>query len=112
MSKHILSVCYDLSLMTTRSLILQQAGLSVTSAHGFVSALELCEGNGFDMMLLGHSIPAKDQKALIEEFKRRNPAPVLSLYLPSEWPVDTADFRLDASVSPRDLIETIMEILS
>ena len=59
----ILSISYDGSLLLTRQLLLQQMGHEVFSAEGFSKAYSLCETHGrrFDLIALGHSIPARRQ---------------------------------------------------
>src|SRR3954451_24647960 len=79
MSKRILSVSYDLSLLETRKMLLEQKGYEVVNAHGFSKALTFCCAGGFDLFILGHSIPYDDKLALIEAFRAHCPAPILSL---------------------------------
>src|SRR6185312_11003744 len=43
MSKRILSVSYDVSLLNTRQMLLQQQGYTVTSWLGFTAALAACK---------------------------------------------------------------------
>lgn len=59
MSKRILSVSYDASLLATRRMLLEQKGYEVTSALGFSEAIECCKRSGFDLFILGHSIIKK-----------------------------------------------------
>ena len=84
MSKRILSVSYDVSLLETRKMLLEQQGYSVVNAHGFSKALAFCRAGGFDLFILGHSIPRDDKLALIESFRAHCPAPILSLERPGE----------------------------
>ena len=79
MSKHILSVSYDVSLLATRKMLLEQRGYAVTSALGFTKAAEHCRQSGFDLFILGHSIPEADKLHLIKTFRENCPAPILSL---------------------------------
>ncbi|HZU31344.1 MAG TPA: hypothetical protein VFB79_09525 [Candidatus Angelobacter sp.] len=69
MPKRILSVSYDVSLLATRKMLLEQKGYSVENALGFSKALALCRAGGFDLFILGHSIPYDDKLALIESFR-------------------------------------------
>ena len=79
MPKIILSVSYDLSLLATRKMLLEQKGYSVTNALGFTQAIKECRSGGFDLFILGHSIPETDKLALIDSFRTNCPAPILSL---------------------------------
>jgi DNA-binding response OmpR family regulator len=79
MSKRILSVSYDVSLLATRKMLLEQKGYAVESALGFSKALAFCHAGGFDIFILGHSIPYDDKLALIESFRTHSPAPILLL---------------------------------
>ena len=69
MLKSVLSISYDSSLLLTRQMLLEQAGYVVVSAHGFTEALERCRNAKYDIVLMGHSMPPKDQSALGHENK-------------------------------------------
>ncbi|HLY91983.1 MAG TPA: hypothetical protein VKQ89_01880, partial [Candidatus Angelobacter sp.] len=73
MSKNILSVSYDASLLATRRMLLEQRGLNVTSALGFTQAIAHCNTPDFDLFVLGHSIPVADKEELIRTFRRTCP---------------------------------------
>ena len=79
MSKRILSVSYDMSLLATRKMLLEQKGYAVVNALGFSKALVSCRDSGFDLFILGHSIPHDDKLALIESFRTHCSAPIVSL---------------------------------
>jgi len=91
MPKCILSVSYDMSLLATRQMLLEQRGYTVTSALGFSQSINLCRNGGFDLFVLGHSIPATDKNELIKTFRDNCPAPILSLerhgegYVPCDY---------------------------
>jgi CheY-like chemotaxis protein len=110
MSKRILSVSYDLSLLETRKMLLEQKGYAVENAFGFSKALASCRAGGFDLFILGHSIPHDDKLALIESFRTHCPGPILSLERHGE------DFvPCDYHASPDDpgkFLETIENILN
>ena len=78
MSKRILSVSYDMSLLATRKMLLEQKGYTVVNGYGFSKALAFCRDGGFDLFILGHSIPYDDKLALIESFRTHCPAPIVS----------------------------------
>ena len=79
MSTNILSVSYDVSLLATRKMLLEQKGYSVTNALGFSKAIKHCRDGGFDLFILGHSIPKSDKLELIESFRANCPGQILSL---------------------------------
>jgi CheY-like chemotaxis protein len=60
----ILTVGFDLSLMRTRSLVLQSAGYIVESASSLKEAVDLFLAGDFDLVLLCNSIPTKDRDHL------------------------------------------------
>lgn len=110
--KHILSISYDEPLLITRQLILEAAGYSVTSAVGFVAAMEFCTArHDFDLVLMGHSIPQKDQKALITALRPKCPAPVLSILRRGESPMPESDYSIDALDGPEVLLQAVKEAL-
>src|SRR5690348_11946100 len=74
MATRILSVSYDPSLLATRGMLLEQRGYSVTSALGFSRAIEHCRASGFDLFILGHSIPEMDKLELMKTFRGNCPA--------------------------------------
>ncbi len=106
MSKRILSVSYDVSLLATRKMLLEQRGYEVANALGFSKALQYCRDGGFDLFVLGHSIPHDDKVALIESFHAHCPAPILSLERHGEHFVP-CDFH----ASPDDPV-TFLEVVS
>ena len=75
----ILSVSYDDLLLHTRHLLLEREGYDVVSSIGFIESLEHCKRGGFDLFILGHSIPHSDKQQLVETFRRVCPAPIISL---------------------------------
>src|ERR1700756_5372717 len=104
---HILSVSYDLTLLTTRELLLQQMGHTVTSVEGFARAFAACEsGTKFDLLILGHSIPHDDKLAIIAKVKNTCDCPVLALLRPNEAPLPTAEHSTDSS-DPRAFMEAV-----
>lgn len=110
MSERILSVSYDSSLLATRQMMLEQQGYQVTSIVGFTAALEACKNPGFDLFILGHSIPARDKAAMIQVFQENCNAPILSLERPGEERV-RCDFHVP-SEHPEELLNKVKSILS
>jgi DNA-binding NtrC family response regulator len=110
MPKRILSVSYDSVLLATRQMLLEQKGYNVTSALGFSEAVEDCQNEGFDLFVLGHSIPEKDKLHLIKTFRGSCPAPILSLERVGEKQV-----RCDFHASPDDperFLQVVDDILA
>lgn len=109
---HILSVSYDLTLLSTRLLLLQASGYTVTSAEGFVEAMRQCKAGNYDLLIIGHSIPHTDKKALIEEMRAHCHAPVLALLRPGECELlDEATKSIDAA-NPKLLLEAVAQLFS
>jgi DNA-binding NtrC family response regulator len=110
MSKRILSVSYDASLLNTRKMLLEQRGHEVTSARGFTKSIEQCQQSHFDLFILGHSIPDTDKLSLIETFRKNCPAPILSLERPGEDFVP-CDFHASPD-DPEKFLQVVEGILS
>lgn len=110
MSKRILSVSYDISLLATRKMLLEQKGYVVTNALGFTEATEHCQTGSFDLFILGHSIPKKDKASLMEAFHKNCPAPILSLERHGEDPVPS-DFHASPD-DPKSFLEIVENILN
>ncbi len=110
MSKYILSVSYDVSLLATRKMLLEQKGYAVVNALGFSKALASCREGGFDLFILGHSIPYDDKLALIESFRANSSGPILSLERHGE-DVVPCDFHASPD-DPVTFLETVDNILA
>jgi len=110
MSKRILSVSYDVSLLATRKMLLEQKGYEVVNAYGFTKALTCCSAGGFDLFILGHSIPHDDKLVLIEAFHKHCSAPIVSLerhgenFVPCDYHASPDD--------PEKFLEMIENILA
>lgn len=110
MPYRILSISYDSVLLATRHMMLEQAGYEVVSAVGFAEALEYCAGD-FDLIIMGHSIPQKDKRAMLDEIHRHGcNAPLISLLRVGEAPIPEATRGIDPS--PQHLIQAVKEILA
>lgn len=107
----ILSISYDQALLHTREIMLSRAGFDVQSAVGFSAALHACEMGNFDLVIMGHSIPAEDKAAIIEQLRSVCRTPVLALRRPNESPVAPADFNFDAG-DPERFLNYVREITS
>jgi len=108
-SKRILSVSYDPNLLATRRMLLEQRGYTVTSTLGFTQAIAHCKIGGFDLFILGHSIPTSDKQELIKTFRESCPAPILSLERIGEDAV-ASDYRVYPD-NPEELLRTVSRIV-
>ena len=108
----ILSISYDSSLARTREMLLAAAGFQVATFTDCELAIQACQRQSFDLLLIGHSIPLYERKRLLAELRGLCQAPVLALLRHSESPLPGADYVFDASQSPVQLLETVMNILS
>jgi DNA-binding response OmpR family regulator len=108
-AKQILSVSYDVSLLATRRIMLEQRGYAVTSMLGFTTSLEACQTGKFDLFILGHSIPAKDKAALIQTFRKNCAAPIVCLERVGEERAP-CDFHLSPE-HPEELLREVESIL-
>ena len=110
MSKRILSVSYDVSLLATRRMLLEQRGYEVTSALGFTQAVAHCSNPEFDLFILGHSLPGTDKTELMRTFRDHCSAPVLSLERHGESRI-SSDFHASPD-DPEKFLEVVDEILA
>ncbi len=110
MSK-ILSISYDVSLLLTRKLLLEQMGFEVVSAERFEVACDACEAENekFDLVVLGHSIPRQDKERIITGVRQKCRSPILALLMPHESSVRGADRSVDAD--PNVFLATVREML-
>lgn len=64
-SPHILSVGKDSTLMSTRTLLLRNAGYAVQEAYTLDKAKDLIHADSIDVTLLCHTVPEREQRLLI-----------------------------------------------
>ena len=107
----ILSISYDEALLQTRELMLSREGFEVESAVGFSAALHASEQRKFDLVIMGHSIPAEDKTAIIEQLRAVCNTPILALRKPNESPLKAAEYDLD-SWDPQQFLSYIKEIMN
>lgn len=106
----ILSVSYDLPLLSSRRLLLESLGCEVVSAADFGQALQQCsKGTRFDLFVLGHSIPGAEKNVLIAAFRSHCSAPVVALSKMGEEPAAGADFQIEPEPGP--LLDVISRII-
>jgi CheY-like chemotaxis protein len=107
----ILSVSYDVPLLSSRHLLLESLGCEVTSISGFAQALQYCsQAAGFDLFVLGHSIPWPERKSLVAAFRTHSAAPVIALNKFGEEPTPGADLHIDPA--PDQLLAAISRLIS
>jgi DNA-binding response OmpR family regulator len=111
MAARILSISYDEALLLTRTLILQKAGYHAIPALGFVNAMEACRHGSFDVVIVGHSVPRDDKRAMLDAIRAGCNAPVVSLYKTSEGPLEGVDYALDGLEGPEVLLAVIRKAL-
>jgi DNA-binding response OmpR family regulator len=112
MAKRILSVSYDRALLWTRQMLLEQLGYDVVSAEGFSQAWEAAEKGGtpFDLIILGHSIPPTDKRAMVDHIRRSCDCPIMALLRPHESPVAEAATSIDAG-DPHAFLKAVQTML-
>jgi len=112
MAKRILSVSYDRALLWTRQMLLEQLGYDVVSAEGFSQAWEAAEKSGspFDLIILGHSIPPPDKKAMVNHMRDSCACPILALLRAHESPVAEAAASIDAG-DPHAFLSAVRTML-
>jgi len=108
---HILSVSYDLTLLNTRQLMLEACGYTVTSAEGYVEAIRRCRAGGYDLLIIGHSIPHADKEEIIREVQSHCSASVLALLRANEPLVPGATESIDAS-NPKMMLDAVARLLA
>ena len=107
----ILSVSYDISLATTREMLLSAAGFQVSSALTVGRAIDLCATEEFALVIIGHSIPRDQRQWLLKELRSRCATPILAFRRPGEAPLIEADYTFDSSEGPALLLEMVIDIL-
>jgi CheY-like chemotaxis protein len=108
MKKRILSISYDEALLAMREMLLEREGYDVTSALGFVAAMEVCiRCDKFDLILMGHSIPQKDKIALFESLRSRCAAPLLSIARSDDPPLPQAAHSIKPTEHPEALLVAV-----
>jgi CheY-like chemotaxis protein len=104
-------VSYDARLLWTRRLILEQSGYQVTSAYGLSEALKACDTmDGFDLVVLGHSIPVQQTQRIIARLRERLDSPILALLRPNEGPVANATRSVESDAEK--MLAAVAELLN
>jgi CheY-like chemotaxis protein len=111
--RRVLSISYDVALLTSRQLLLEGRGYEVVSVVGLDAALGACRRAEFDLVILGHSIPPAHKRQMLDQIRAACQAPVLALQRSGEShriPRD-ADHTFDPIEGPRAFLETVDAIL-
>ena len=109
-SKRILYISYDERTLIARRALLEQQGYSVTAARGFSEGSSVCADEGFDLLILGYSIPRRQKEQLLAIFRSHCAAPVLSLWRHREPLVETVNYVV-FSDDPEQLLKSVATIL-
>ena len=108
----ILSISYDETLLLTRDLLLKSEGHDVVSALGFHRGSEACRRGGFDLFILGHSIPRDDKVDLIQLFRDNNPgALIIALTRANESRLNEVDLYLNPG-DPTELLRGLAFLIN
>ena len=106
----ILSISYNEVLLQTRHLLLEMQGYEVVSALDLNSALNHCKSGGFDIFVLGHSIPHAEKEQMVNAFRDSCPNPIISLRRNAgQQPLAGADY--DIEPDPEPLLKLIAQIV-
>ena len=113
MSRHILLISYDERLLISRRMQLEQVRYRVSSALGLKEGIAHCKDLGlYDLLILGHSIPAGDKKELIATFRAHHSSPILALWAHDEKEVAASVDYLAFSDAPENLLRNVASILA
>jgi DNA-binding response OmpR family regulator len=108
----ILSTSYDEALLKTRGWLLEREGFEVTSALGFHDAIKECGTPGFDIFILGHSIPQNDKRDLVACFRASNPnGVIIALTRANEPRMREVDAYVNPGI-PEDLVRLVRATVS
>ncbi len=106
----ILSVSSDAPLLRTRHMLLERDGYEVVSTLGTEEAVEKCRQNGFDLMILGHSIDRIEKQKIVEAFRTQCDGTIVSLRRSiGEERLPGAHFHIDPD--PEALLKTVAQIV-
>lgn len=107
----ILNVSYEPSLLESRSSILRSAGYAVAQVLSIDQAIELLSSRHIDLVLLGHSISARDRDDLTRLIRAAGMlTPVVTVApLIDPLPFEFADALVESS--PEKLLSGIREVL-
>jgi len=106
----ILSVSYDQTLLRMRQMLFENQGYEVVSSDGLTSSLEHSKQGGFDLLVLGHSVPDEEKQTVVQAFRKVCSAPIISLRRTAgEAKVDGADYHIEPD--PEPLLKLVADVI-
>src|SRR5689334_15575904 len=103
--KCILVISYDEALLSTRKMILEEAGFEVATAYGMAEAAKACGIRPrFDLVVLGHTIPLDDRLELVKIFRQNSSSPILSVRRSDETLRPETEYSVDSLAGPQALV--------
>jgi CheY-like chemotaxis protein len=108
-SKSILTISRDQPLQSTRTIILERAGYSVSAALNDNDALAfVAEPNNLSLVLMCHSVPEASRVFLVNQIKALNPTlPILMLYNGYDPTIAKVDGSLHSLETPDAMLDMI-----
>ena len=112
--KRVLSLSYDVALLESRHMLLEEEGYSVTSVIGLAAAVDACKHGKFDLVILGHSIPAEHKRQMLDQLRAVCKTPVLALQrLGESYQVPgSTEYIFHPIDGPRAFLATVGKILA
>jgi DNA-binding NtrC family response regulator len=109
----IASIGYHSHLLRTRNDELRKAGFMVSAATGFRSATKLLGSKAFDVLIVGHGVPAHHRHSLVKAACAKNQrCRVILMYLASIANAEAADALISATSPARALVSAIEYLVS
>jgi DNA-binding response OmpR family regulator len=107
---HILSVGKDPSLMSSRTMLLLNAGYAVQEAFPLDKAKDLVRSDSIDVTLFCHTVPERDQRLLIYLVRaKRRLMPILRIRSHHHESVPLACIAVDNE--PEALLQTLKSVV-
>ncbi|HXB20191.1 MAG TPA: hypothetical protein VNV88_02360 [Candidatus Solibacter sp.] len=108
-SKSILTISRDQPLQSTRTIILEHAGYSVSAALNDKDAIGFVESpNNLSLVLMCHSVPETSRISLVTKIKELNPKlPILMLYNGYDPTLAKVDGSLHSLETPEAMLNMI-----
>jgi DNA-binding response OmpR family regulator len=109
MTKIVLNVSSEESLLATRAAILQNMGYNVLSATNLPQVEHACKHKKIAAVIVGHSLPRNEKQRIITTVRDRCPAgtPVIGLYRSSPDEVAGTDEAISAQDGPEALVAAL-----
>ncbi len=110
----VLSIGSEITVFDSRNRVLEFAGFEVVGALEGHGALETVRDHSFDLVVIGHSMPAGSRLQILRQIKAAKPnVPILVIYEAGEAGQDIveADAACDSLDHPERLIKTAMSLI-